>query len=83
MQPTVTLYTISTCRVCKATRKLLDDLSVTYECTDVDLLTKEEQDEILEKIRAANPRGAFPTIIIGDTTIVGLQEKEIRKALGL
>lgn len=83
MHPSITLYTLSTCRVCKATKKLLDDLAVTYECTDVDLLKKEEQDEILEKIKSANPRGAFPTIIIGDTTIVGLQEKEIRKALGL
>jgi len=83
MQLPVTLYTLSTCRVCKATRKLLDDLAVTYECTDVDLLKKEEQDEILDKIKDANPRGAFPTIIIGETVIVGLQEKEIRKALGL
>jgi glutaredoxin len=56
---------------------------VTYECTDVDLLKTEEQNAILEKIKTANPRGAFPTVIIGDTVIVGLQEEEIRKALGL
>ena len=83
MQPPVTLYTLSTCKVCKATRKLLDELAVTYECTDVDLLKREEQDQILDKMRDANPRGAFPTIIIGETIIVGLQEKEIKKALGL
>jgi len=83
MQPPIILYSLSTCRVCKATKKLLDKLAVTYECTDVDLLKTEEQNAILEKIKTANPRGAFPTVIIGDTVIVGLQEEEIRKALGL
>ncbi|HAM51676.1 MAG TPA: glutaredoxin family protein [Nitrospiraceae bacterium] len=83
MQPSIILYTLSTCRVCKATKKLLDELAVAYERTDVDLLKTEEQNAILEKIKAANPRGAFPTLIIGDTIIVGLREAEIRKALGL
>ena len=82
MQPPILVYTLSTCRVCKAARKLLDKLAVTYEYIDVDLLKTEQQNVILEKMKAANPRGAFPTNVIGDTTIVGLKEGEIRKALG-
>jgi glutaredoxin len=80
---TITLYTLSTCRVCKATRKLLDDLAVAYEYVDVDRLGRAEQDAILEKMKAANPRGAFPALCVGETVIVGFKEEEIRKALGL
>jgi len=79
----IRLYTLSTCRACKATKSLLDKLAVTYDFTDVDLLKTEEQDALLETIKAVNPRCAFPTVIIGDKVIVGFQEKEIKKALGL
>ena len=79
----IMLYTLSTCRVCKATRKLLDDLAVAYECVDVDRLGKAEQDAILEKMKPTNPRGAFPALFIGETVIVGFKEEEIRKSLGL
>lgn len=79
----VTLYTLSTCGACKATRKLLDKLKVVYEFTDVDLLKTDEQNAILEKIRVVNPSCAFPTIFVGDKVVVGFKENEIRKALGL
>jgi glutaredoxin-like protein NrdH len=83
MQPTVKLYTLSTCGACKATKTLLSKLEVTYECTDVDLLKGAEQDAVVEAIKAANPICAFPTVIVGDTVIVGFKEEKIRKALGL
>jgi len=56
---------------------------VQYEFTDVDLLEGEERASILEDVRRINPRCSFPTIIIGDTVIVGFQEDKIREALGL
>jgi glutaredoxin len=56
---------------------------VKYEFTDVDLLEGEERAAILEDVRKFNPRCSFPTIIIGDTIIVGYKEQEIREALGL
>ncbi len=83
MTPSVKLYTLSTCGACKATRKLLSKLEVAYEFTDVDLLKGEEQDAVVEMIKAVNPLCAFPTVIIGDTVIVGFKEEEIRKALGV
>ncbi len=82
MEVLVKLYTLSTCRACKAARKLLDKLSVIYEFTDVDLLKGAEQDAVLETIKQVNPLCAFPTVIIGETVIVGFKEDEIRKALG-
>ena len=54
-----------------------------YEFIDVDLLTGEEQSAVIEDVKKLNARCTFPTIIIGDIVIVGYQEDEIKKALGL
>jgi len=83
MTEPVKMYTISTCSHCKATKRFMDDCKVEYEFTDVDLLEGEERKAILEDVRKLNPRCSFPTIVIGDTVIVGYQEDKIREALGL
>jgi glutaredoxin len=83
MQKPIKIYTLSTCVHCKATKNLLNECAVTYEFTDVDLLSGEERIAILEDVRKFNPECSFPTIIIGDKVIVGFQENEIRQALGL
>jgi glutaredoxin-like protein NrdH len=83
MENQVKMYTLSTCSHCKATKRLLDECSVKYEFTDVDLLQGEERAAILEDVRKLNPRCSFPTIVIGDKVIVGYKENEIKEALGL
>ena len=83
MAPKVKIYTLSTCSHCKATKRLLDECTVKYEFTDVDLLSGEERVAVLEEVKKFNPQCSFPTIIIGDQVIVGFQEDKIRKALGL
>jgi len=83
MENNVKIYTLSTCGHCKATKRFLDECSVQYEFTDVDLLQGEERAAILEDVRKLNPRCSFPTIIIGDKVIVGFKENEIKEALGL
>lgn len=79
----VRLYTLSTCSHCKAAKKLLTDLGVHYEFTDVDLLPADEKPFAMEEVRKLNPMCTFPTIVIGDKVIVGNRENEIRRALGL
>ena len=83
MQTPVKMYTLSTCSHCKSTKKFLDECNIQYEFTDVDLLSVEEKNLIMEDIRKVNPDCTFPTVIIGDKVIVGFEEKKIRKALGL
>ena len=83
MQPPVKIYTLSTCSHCKATKKLLDECSVKYEFTDVDMLSGEEKIAIIDEIKKFNPECSFPTIIIGDVVIIGHKEDRIREALGL
>ena len=83
METKVKVYTLSTCSHCKATKRFLDECSVKYEFTDVDMLQGEERQAILDDVRKLNPRCSFPTIIIGDKVIVGFKENEIREALGM
>ena len=83
MENNVKMYTLSTCSHCKATKRFMDECKVKYEFTDVDLLEGEERAAILEDVRKLNPKCSFPTIIIGDTVIVGFKEDKIKEALGL
>lgn len=79
----VKVYTLSTCGHCKATKKFLGDCGIQFEFMDVDLLTGEDRRAILEEIKRFNPKCSFPTIIIGETVIVGHKEDEIKTALGI
>lgn len=79
----VKLFSLSTCSHCKATKKLLNDCTVQYEFVDVDLLEGDERKAILEDIKKLNPKCSFPTIIIGETVIVGYKEDKIKEALGI
>ena len=77
------IYSLSTCSHCKAAKRFLGECKVKYEFVDVDSLTGEERKAILTDIKALNPRCSFPTIVIGETVIVGFHEDKIREALGL
>lgn len=82
-QPKVFVYALSTCGHCRNAKKLLDSHNVQYEHLDVDLLPRDEMKTVLEDVRKVNPQTSFPTIVIGDTVIVGYRELEIMEALGL
>lgn len=75
------LFALSTCSHCKAVKTLLAELAVQYELIEVDLLEGVSRTEALEQVRQFNPRCTFPTVIIGDTTVVGHREDEIRQAV--
>ena len=79
----VRLYSLSTCAHCKATKRLLDECTIQYEFTDVDLAEGIEREKLIEDVKAYNPKCTFPTIIIGDRVVVGYNEKKIRKILGI
>ncbi len=80
----VVLYALSTCPWCKKTKKLLDDLGIEYEYTDVDLLAGDEKTEAVNVVKKWNPRNSFPTLVVNDSLcIVGFEEDQIRKALKL
>ena len=83
MKKKIRMYTLSTCSHCKATKRFLTEHDITFDFTDVDLLGPAERAAVLEEVKGLNPRLSFPTIVIGDTVIVGFREREIREALGI
>ena len=56
MEQSVQLFSLSTCSHCKATKTLLNECAVSYDFTDVDLLTGKERTAILEDIKKRQNR---------------------------
>ena len=83
MQETIWLYSLSTCSHCKAIKRLLGECKIEYKFTDVDQLSMDARQAILNDIKRLNPECSFPTVIIGDKVVVGFKENEIMEALGL
>lgn len=79
----VFIYTLSTCGHCKRTKQFLDELNVPYDFVEVDKTQGQERQNMIEEVQKYNPRTTFPTILIGDTVIVGFKEQDIKDALGL
>ena len=79
----VMLYALSTCAWCRRAKNFLDENDVEYDFVYVDLLEGEERKAILADVKKFNPKCSFPTIIIGNTVIVGHKEEKIKEALGL
>lgn len=79
----VKLYSLSTCSHCKDTKEFLNQCGITYQCIEVDKLDLEQRRKVLEELKAINPECAFPTIIIGDHVIVGLQKEKIKEIIGI
>jgi glutaredoxin-like protein NrdH len=78
----VMLYALSTCGWCRKTKELLKELGVGFSYTDVDILTGDEKQAIVDEVKKWNPSCSFPTLVInGSNCIVGFKEDEIKDAL--
>ena len=82
-QPAVKLYALSTCSHCRNTKKALVSWGVEYDCVEVDTLHGQEREDTIEEVKKVNPSLSFPTVLIGDTVIVGYKEEAMKDALGL
>lgn len=79
----VKLYSLSTCSHCRRTKRLLDQYQIQYQQVDVDSLQGQSQKEQLADVKRVNPAMTFPTLVVGDTVIIGFHEGKIREALGI
>jgi glutaredoxin-like protein NrdH len=80
----IKIYALSTCPWCKKTKTLLDSLGIEYFFEDVDLLTGNDRDNVIQIVKKWNPNMSFPTTVINDAKcIVGFKEDEIKEALKL
>jgi len=72
----VTVYSTPTCPYCKLAKKFLSDHEVTF--TDIDVSADGKKAE--EMIKKTGQMGV-PVIEIDDETIIGFDEKKLKKAL--
>ncbi len=79
----VKLYALSTCIHCQDTKEFLNKSGVDYKCVEIDKVTGEERQKVIEEVKQYNPKCSFPTILIGDKVIVGFLEDELKEALKL
>ena len=79
----IKLYTLSTCSHCTRTKRFFKEIGIDPDTIDVDLLSGEERERIMNEVRKLNPECTFPTICIDDNVIVGFNEDKLRKALGI
>ncbi len=79
----VSLLVLSTCLQCKALIELLRQHEVAFETTVVDLMLKDEREELFKNMMPYNEKKAFPVTFIGDKAIIGFQRELIMEELGL
>ena len=79
--PSITLYSLRTCTHCKDTKQYLEQLNVSFKTIYVDMLLGEDRSETLRQLRRINPGVSFPTLVMGDTIIIGFKKDDIDDAL--
>ena len=77
----ITLYALQTCSHCKAVEKLLQERGITFETIFVDMLVGDERNNTMRQLRRINPSLSFPTLRVGEKTIVGFKHRQITAAL--
>jgi glutaredoxin-like protein NrdH len=65
----VTLYTLSTCPVCKKLKSFLDENGIAYTLVEVDMLDASEQWLATKELAKHNPQVSYPTAVVEDAII--------------
>lgn len=76
----VTLYSLSTCPICKRVKKFLDEKNISYNCIEVDTLDSGEQWLAIKELKKYNPQASYPTVVISDV-IKGFDIDALEKRL--
>jgi glutaredoxin-like YruB-family protein len=74
----VKIYTTPTCPYCRIAKKFLDDNGIKYQEFDI-VKDKEAREEMKRKYNSL----AVPTIYFEGEVLIGFNEAELRKKLGL
>jgi glutaredoxin len=79
----VKVYALSTCPYCKMTKKYLDENSVEYESTDVDLLAGDERQQIIDEVKRLSGGTSFPVVQVEGEVVVGFNKPRLKELLHL
>ncbi len=78
--PVVTLYSLSTCGVCRKVKQFLEDNKIPYDLIQVDTLDSGEQWLMTKELKKHNPQATFPTLVI-EEVIRGYDEEALKSRL--
>jgi len=83
MANNVYIYALSTCPYCRMTKKYLTENGVEYDFVDVDLLTGDEKQQVVDEVKSLSGGTSFPVIKVGDEIIVGFNKVRLKELLEL
>lgn len=76
----ITLFSLTTCPVCKKAKAFLDEHNINYDLIEVDTLDSGEQWLMTKELMKYNPQATYPTLIIADV-IRGFDPEQLEKRL--
>ncbi len=76
----VTLFSLSTCPVCKKVKSFLEENKVAYELIEVDKLDSGEQWLMSKELKKHNPQASYPTVVL-EEVIKGYDVEALRTKL--
>jgi glutaredoxin-like protein NrdH len=76
----VTLFSLSSCPVCKQVRKFLEDNHIVFTLIEVDTLDSGEQWLMTKELKKHNPHATYPTVVI-EEVIRGFDRELLSKKL--
>lgn len=77
----VSIYTISTCPVCRKTKEFFRARGIPFDFVDFDLASEREQDRIAAEMMKGTGDTGFPFVRIGDTVVIGFNPERFEQLL--
>jgi glutaredoxin len=77
------LYALSTCPYCRMTKRFLDDHSISYDMTEVDLLDGDEKQAAVDEVKKLSGGTSFPVLVADNEVIVGFNKSKMTDLLRL
>jgi len=77
MIPPITLYGMMTCEHCQEAKAYLEKRHIPFTFVNVDVLMGQERNDTMAILNKAAMFPAFPTIMIGEKSVVGFDPDKI------
>jgi glutaredoxin len=77
----VSIYTISTCPMCRKTKEFFRSRDIPFDFIDFDLASESEQNKIASEIMKGTGDIGFPFVRIGDVVVIGFNPERFEQLL--
>ena len=83
LEKTPILFALSTCPRCQRMKTFLENHGIVARIIDVDLLDPSEKQKHLRFLSRINPAVSFPTLVVGESAVLGEDYRGVREVLAL